>query len=76
MHPLLPATQEVVASPTGFSGILVLLVAISFDTFVFWILWFLFTAHAISLCRWTPNDDISRSPLSSAILADAATTVA
>ena len=76
MRTLLLTTQGVVASPAGSLGLLVLLVATSIDTFVFWLLWFLFTAHAISLCRWTPNDDISRSPLSSAILADAATTVA
>ena len=53
MRPLLLATKGVVASPIGSLGILILLMATSFDTFTFWLLWFLFTSHAVSLCRWT-----------------------
>ena len=70
MCPLLPATQGVAASPIGSLGMLVLLVATPCDTLIFWLPWFLTIAHAMSSCRWTANDDISRNLPSSVVLAD------
>ena len=70
MHHLLPATHGVVASPAGSSGMLVLPVAMSVDTFTLQLLWFLFIAHVIFLCRWIANDGISKSLSSATVLAD------
>ena len=70
MRPLLPATQGVAVSPTGSLGILVLPMVTPFDTFTFWLPWFLTTSHVMSSCRWTANDDISRSLPSATVLAD------
>jgi hypothetical protein len=76
MCPLFLATQGVAASPAGSLGMLVLLVATPFDTLIFWLPWFLSIAHAMSSCRWTTNDDISRSLPSATILVDVVTSAA